>query len=321
MRKEGKQLNRNTRDTITTLAGYHYSRFQSLKFFNSDRVFFINSDYTIAGNNAASLLKIKKEGSAIDSFGFEMETECTTVIDNDVYTNLLNMLFERYFPADFWRMERDGSLGGRSNAECITQTFSKAWCRNNYKNFKSLWESFSMLGITTQNSNCGMHVNVGLPNFGATYEKQEVAIRKLYYIINKYYELFKVALNRKTSSTTYCGQCRDWQEIKTKDISYMPNDHYVCMNYSHIREGRIEIRLVGGQKNFPCFRNTMETVFHLVDRVKTISWSDCDDITKVFAGCNSYVFDRLNTNCFNAGVITSAELEAIKPTIKEVRYI
>ena len=174
-----------------------------------------------------------------------------------------------------------------------------------------------------QNANCGMHVNIDLANFGQDRETQLECARKLYYVINKHYSFFKVAFNRYTRSTTYCGQCRDRQRIKMADESYlysMPDDHYQCMNYSHIRTGRLEIRLVGGQKNFATFRNTMETIFHLLSAVQKLSWSDLDDLSKVFKGCNSYVFDRL-TKCRNEMVMTDDDIEKIRPTVKEVSYI
>lgn len=305
-------MDANQRQEIKRLSGYHGSRFQSLKFFNSDRVFELNSDYTIKEGKG-----VMKTGATIKAYGFEMETECSTVCNSDVYTNLIGMVFDRLFPADMWRMERDGSLGGRSQAECITQTMSKAFIRNNYKNFKSMWdEFFPAFGITTQNSSCGMHVNVSLACLGSNETQQKESARKLYYLVNRHYDAFKVLFNRR-NSTTYCAPCSDWRNIRGNSLEFMPNSHGVCMNYSHIPEGRIEIRLVGGQKNFACFRNTMETVFFLVDNIKNIAWNRLDDIYDVFKGCNSYVYDRLGKAC-TEGVLDREKLEEIvKPTVEE----
>ena len=65
----------------------------------------------------------------------------------------------------------------------------------------------------------------------------------------------------------------------------------------------------------------METVFHLIDRVNKLSWRDLDDVEKLFTGCNNYVFDRLSSNCLNAGVITSDIVNAIRPTVKQERFL
>ena len=67
----------------------------------------------------------------------------------------------------------------------------------------------------------------------------------------------------------------------------------MCMNYSHFQTGRIEIRLVGGQEDYYTFRNTMETIFFLTERVKHASWDDLDNMVKFFSGCNQYVYKRL----------------------------
>jgi hypothetical protein len=175
---------------------------------------------------------------------------------------------------------------------------------------------FPAFGITADSARvpCGMHVNVSNALFGKTRDEQVEAIRKLYYIINKHYGLFKKAFYR-AGSTTYCGQM-NYTAARTLDLEYQPNDHGLCMNLSHFRAGRIEIRLVGGQKNFYCFRNTMETVFHLIKRVRTISWAQCDNIAEIFRGCNQYVLKRLRTECELAPEV----LQAIESNIKLANF-
>ncbi len=284
--------------TIKEVHGYHHSSFESLKFFNSDRVINITSDYKVSENNTASTLRIAKVGSDIQSYGNEIELTCSTINDSTVLANILDLVYTRCFPSDFIRMEHDGSLYSStslSSAECVTQTYSKAWMRNNYAGFQAMFEYFSQFGITPGDTCCGMHVNIGLANFGKTKEAQDVAIRKFWYLVANNYSLMKV-LVRREEETTYCGNVdiRNKEDVKAMDLNSMSSSHYYCMNYSHYREGRIEFRLVGGQKNFKAFRNTMEVVFWLVDVSKRLSWSDLDDLVKVFSGCNQYVLDRLS---------------------------
>ena len=113
----------------------------------------------------------------------------------------------------------------------------------------------------------------------------------------------------------------DLAYCKSMDLDCHFSNHGVSFNLGHWNSGRIEIRLVGGQKDYPCFRNTMESVFHLCDAVKTLSWADCDDLTKIFNGCNQYVYDRLKSYCRRAGAISDADLEAIRATVKRVELI
>lgn len=317
MRREARNY---VSPVIAQIEGYHGGNFKSLKVFNSDRVINLNDNYTVSDNNTASTLKLVKAGQHMNVFGIELETVSPIAdISKNVLTNVLKMVFEKAgFPDDLFKVESDCTV----SAECITQTFTKAWMRNNYRCFKAMYEAFGKLQITTNNEACGMHVNIDLANFGGTYEEQIENVRKLGYLINKHYDFFKIAFNR-LGSTRWCPKMEDRKDYwKNTAIGYFPTDHSeCCINMGHIRQSRVEIRLVGGQKNFPCFRNTMETVFHIIDRIKKLSWNDCDDLTKVFKGCNSYVFDRISTNCLRMETITASEIEKIRPTVKEVEYI
>ena len=108
----------------------------------------------------------------------------------------------------------------------------------------------------------------------------------------------------------------DMDYCRSMDLANVRGGHGVSFNLDHWRTGRVELRLVGGQKNFPCFRNTMESVFWMVDAVKRLSWADCNDPIKIFSGCNQYVFDRLKSYCRDSGALTTAQIEAIRPTVK-----
>ena len=198
---------------------------------------------------------------------------------------------------------------------------TREFIRNNYRNFKIMWDDyFSALGISAFNSgNCGMHVNVSLGCFGDAKTTQDLAIRKLYYIINKHYRVMARMLYRNLARTTYCRQM-DASQAKTMDLEHMSGSHGNCLNYSHYNVGRIEIRLVGGQKNYASFRNTMETVFFLVDRVKTLSWKDCDSLEEIFRGCNNYVVDRAQM-CVNESVLDDETFRAIKANSVYTEYL
>lgn len=313
MRKESQK--RNANPNIKTVAFYHRSHFESLKFFNSDRAVNITDDYKVSEDNTASTLKIMRAGSPIQSYGHEMELVCDTVLDDTVLANLLDMVFKACFPDDLFRMEQDGSLGGHSSAECITQTYSKGWMRNNYKNFHTMYTYFANFGINPGHESCGQHVNIGLTNFGKTKDAQDEAIRKFWYLLANNYNLFYYAVRRDGHSTTYAGRLGEISkdQAKSMDLTRMSASHGYCLNYSHYTEGRIEFRLVGGQPNFLAFINTMETVFHLVDAVKRISWNDLDDMSKVFKGCNQFVLNRLS-RCVEKGAMDVTTYNKIKAT-------
>lgn len=307
---------------IKTLSSYHGSRFESLKGFNSDRVIKLNPDYTVSSDNTASTLSIAKAGTRFKGFGLEWENVSTIApnVGTTIYVNLLQLMMDKAgFPADFWRMESDCTV----SAECITQTFTKSWLRNNYKCWKALYTLCESFKVTTNSNRCGMHVNVDVSNFGGDKETQQKNIRKLSYLINRHYDFFCIALHRDITNTGYCGQMSTSKDYwKSFNFETATNDHYVSMNLSHVaRQNRVEIRLVGGQKDYFGFRNTMEMIFHIIERVGKCSWDDLDDLEKVFKGCNSYVYKRLSTDCLNAGVIRQETVEKIFPTIKEVNYL
>lgn len=106
----------------------------------------------------------------------------------------------------------------------------------------------------------------------------------------------------------------------TMDLEYMSGDHSNGFNGGHYDEGNIELRIPGGQKDYPCFRNTMESIFHLIEASKILSRKDCDDVVKIFSGCNQHVFDRLSTYCRERGTITMDQLVAINATVKTVDF-
>ena len=291
------------------LGNYAYQGFRQNKYFTSDR--FIPLD---AGFN-------RPDGKPLKGFGLEIETECRGLSNRTVYAEVLNNIIFAHFPADLFKLQHDGSLGGDVSAECITQVMTKEFIRNNYASFKLMYDTyFPAFQISCSASgNCGMHCNISNAIFGRTKEAQDLAIRKLLYLVNHNFSFFCALTNRSLNHTHYCSRMTAYTSMnacKTADLTSFCSNHGICFNLGHYTEGRIELRLVGGQSTFGCFRNTMESLFHVIEAVKTLSWNDLDHIEKVFAGCNQYVFDRLNTLCKRAGTITDTELNAIRATVK-----
>ena len=289
------------------LNGYHGGSFRTLRLYTSDR--YIECIIDDNGNLVErKTMKIKK------GFGLEIETENFAISNSDVLIKVYKNMVFNMFHEDLFKYERDGSLCSGLGCECITQVMTKEFIRNNYAKWKELFNRFEMVKTSaTQSGNCGMHVNISNSAFGRTKEVQYEALRKLYYIINnKFYKLMARCFNRDLSHCGYCRQTsynpldkNQWERYILQDTS-----HGNSMNYSHIKEGRVEIRLVGGQNNYNCFRNTMEVVFHLVERVQTIAKKDLDNIVEIFKGCNKYVYSRLE-RCKNEGYLSEADYNKI----------
>lgn len=307
MRKEAQK--RNTVE-IATVQNYHNGNyhsesyitegFQSLKYFASDRPEKLTANFE------------RHNGLPLEGFGYEIETECWGIKRITAFAEVLKKIIFPLFPADLFKMQHDGSLGTDNaiGVECITQVMRKSFIRNHYKDFHSMYnEYFPAFGISaTRSGNCGMHINISNACFGDTREKQIEAIRKLHYFINKNFEFACKLVKRDPAKTGYCGRM-NYSNAQTMHIG--GGDHYHCLNYSHFQTGRVELRLVGGQKDYYEFRNTSETVFFLVNRVKTIKWEELEDMTKVFKGCNQYVYKRLE----DCG-LTYEALHTIKENIK-----
>lgn len=335
MRKEAREQNRVQ---VTGVQGYHqrsdysngreayaFQGFSGNWYFNSDRKIKLDENFRRA------------DGQPLQGFGLEIETECRGTMRQAMLAECLTKVVFPYFKfgADMFKLQEDGSLGGDSSAEIITQIMTKSRIRNDYASYKTMFNDyFPAFGISADsfNTSCGMHVNVSNALFGKTEDMQIEAIRKLYYIVNKHYDVMVRAFYRCPSRTGWSGRMTrehmcavgvpagqaeefDYNNSRNWDIDRAPASHRCCMNLSHFRAGRIEIRLVGGQKDYYTFRNTMETVFHLVERVRSISWDDCDDIAAVFKGCNQYVYKRLSTEC--RGLIGPDALAIIRANVKE----
>lgn len=313
MRKEAKQIKTAK---LYSVQGYHqggyghgeqyaFLGFVGNWYFNSDRKIELDEHYQ------------RKDGQPMQGYGLEIETECFGVTSDDalaaVYSEIIFPTFK--FGAQMFKMQRDATLNGTSNAEVITQVMTKLRIRNDYTAYKLMFNHwFKVFGIRSDcyanGCGCGMHVNVSNGVFGKTEKAREEAIRKLYYIINKHYTLACKLFYRNPAKTHWCAQM-DYSVAKTMNLHNMPASHGNCFNGSHYDAGRIELRIVGGQKDYGCFRNTMESVFFLCERVQQLSWTDCDDVTKIFQGCNQYVFDRLESRCG----LSASVLDAIRETV------
>lgn len=310
---------RNENETIerADLQGYHGARtmensrinyafrgFKANKYFTSDRTIACDENFN------------RTDGKPLKGYGLEIETDFILSTQRNsqaqaILANIMSTAVFPTFPADLFKQQQDCTITG---TECITQVMTKEFIRNNYKNFKTMYNDlFPMFGISCDGGGCGMHVNVSVGLLGTTAKIQEESCRKLFYILNKHYAFFKAGLYR-TGSTQWCGQM-NYQNAKTMNVHCMSDSHGNCFNGSHFDEGRVEIRLVGGQKNYACFRNTMEMIFHVVGKLKSLSWKQCDDLVAIFSGCNQYVFDRINTKCKNAGTISQESVSQIEATV------
>lgn len=309
MRKESRE---QRTVNIAQVAGYHHGNNQYEKHlvFASDRP-----------NEADATYHLLKDNSLPAMIGIELETECWGITNSTIYANLLRDVVFKVFPANLWKIESDITLnGGDVGAECITQPMTKAFIRNHYRDFRAMYEYFRSFGIDpARTGDCGQHAHISLTCFGRTKAAQDEAIRKLYYIVNRHYDLVCALLYRRADRQSWCGRM-DYTEAWTMNLNDMDGSHSNGCNYSHYSNGNIELRIPGGQKDYPCFRNTMESIFHLIEASKNISRKDCDDITKIFAGCNQHVFDRLRSYCYERGTISAEQLDTIRETVKTVDF-
>ena len=311
MRKNAKT--ENDRINSNNLQGYHAGGYgENYAFEGFGENLYFTSDRTIKCNNRFQRLDCKPmKGFGLEiETGFILSTQRNSQAQN-ILANIMATAVFGVFPKHLFKQQTDCTITG---TECITQVMTKEFIRNNYRNFKTMYNDlFPMFGIKCDDGHCGMHVNVSVGLLGTTEKIQAESCRKLYYIINKYYDFFKAAFAR-VGSTAYCRQMA-YANAKNLNVHCMDGSHGNCFNGSHFDAGRIEIRLVGGQKNFACFRNTMEVIFHIVGAVKSLSWKQCDDLTAIFTGCNQYVYNRLETKCYEAGTISLEQLDAIKATV------
>lgn len=336
MRKNAVNESRNI--TLHTVQQYHGGNWSSdgsyasegfegyedgtIPYFASDRT------HTVTFNGE----KVGKDGSLTSfnplAFGLEIETGCDGIEGNDAYATVLKNVLFPIFPKGFFKLQRDGSLRGNSQAEMITGLVTKEAIRNNYPNFKKMFNEFFPLFKVGADSahGCGMHINISKGLLGKSEESQKETAKKLIYFVNCNYDFCCALFNRDPEETYYCGRMYysdNFAEIDAEfDYLTSRNDHGKCFNVSHWNEGsgRLEIRLPGGQQKFGTFRNTMETMFFLIPRLIKLNRKDLNDLVKVFSGCNKYVFDRLNTKCKATGRITETQLEAIRQTVTDEEY-
>jgi len=331
VRKESRNMQQAN---LANIQGYHQGGtwsdresyvsqgFNGLYYLNSDRKIKLDDDYRRA------------DGQPLQGFGLEIETECHGTRNTAVLAEVFqNIIFPKFKFGDVqFKMQEDGSLGGDSSVEVISQVMTKSRIRNDYAAYKLMFDTyFQSFGITAdaRHTSCGMHVNVSNACFGKTEAQQRENVMKLHYMLNKHFSVLSSALYRPLDKTYWCDRMDkdtmegyqidsrtaekyDYRNARNvTDLSDAPKSHHCCLNMSHFRAGRVEIRLVGGQRDYYCFRNTMETVFFLCDRVRSLKWEELDDIKTIFRGCNQYVMKRL-PDCG----LDAETLEAIRATVK-----
>lgn len=262
----------------------------------------------------------RADGKPMKGYGLEVET-VSTITRQTVLAEVYDKIIFPIFPKYLWKMQNDCSLGGRSNAECITQVMTMECIRNNYSAFKAMYNDyFPAFGIKANDSSCGMHVNISRACFGSDEETQEHAMKNLLYFVNAHFDLACALTMRDRAHTRYCMPSTrlDKAFIRDNDLETLARyscGHGCACNLAHVNEdgtARFELRVVGGQPTYGAFRNTMETIFWLVKVCKKLTLDDMDDLVKVFRGCNQYVLDRLATMCR----IEHAELRQIHDAVK-----
>lgn len=302
MRKEAK-VERNA--NITACNSYHGTRIAGelqansfeggAKYFASDRA--------------------KKLSDIINAKGYGIEWELTSALTHDgtVLATILNSEFKAHMPENFFKFERDCTV----DIECVSQIGTKAFWRNHYAGMKAIYKYMKAIKTypNAGEQNCGMHVNISIANFGKDDATQRANIMKLHNWINSSPSAFKFAcemVHRDTNNTYWCGR------MNPNELNACGSHNY-CMNYSHMNEGRasrVEIRLVGAQRTFGNWRNTMEVIFWLVKQSKELSAKDWENPTKLWSGCNQYVFDRLQ-DCMR----DVATLDAIRRNVKREELV
>lgn len=258
----------------------------------------------------------------MEGYALEIETVNDSIDRQSVHDAVIRTMALNVFEPDMFKLQHDGSLGGKTSGECITQVMSREYIRNNYARFKRFWdESLPAIGSTADHITCGMHTNISMACFGETQNAQVEAIKKLTYFVNANYRLMCILMKRNPSRTGYASYMDDWTNLDfvrghNGEPDWSNTGHNVSCNWAHIYESpataRFELRLPGGQANYITFRNTMEVIFHLVQAVKSLSWSAMQSVEKVFAKCNKYVLQRLHDA---VGLeLTTDQYETIKAT-------
>ena len=186
-RKE-KQIN------IETIHGYHRGDYEKTGIFVSDRMTETGPDYRLP------------DGGWAPVYGIEMETQNWGINNREVYATIIKKVCFSVFPANLWKCEDDCSIRRNADtaAECITQPMTKAFIRNHYQSFKAMFDTFPLIGTdNARTGDCGQHVHINITCFGRSKKVQDEAIRKLYYIVNKHYNLMLALLYRPAERQGY----------------------------------------------------------------------------------------------------------------------
>lgn len=177
MRKDAKAPKTTTLNRVqgyheggfTSQTNYAFLGFTSNKYFTGDRFIKLDQHFN------------RPDGKPLKGFGLEIETECRGLNNATVYAEVLSNIIFKHFPDDLFKLQHDGSLGGDTSAECITQVMTREFIRNHYQSFRLMYDTyFPAFGISCSRSgNCGMHVNISNGCFGRSQSAQEKGFMNL----------------------------------------------------------------------------------------------------------------------------------------------
>lgn len=327
MRKDSK---RRQNVNMVYVQGYHsnncsYGDNQGYAFQGFPETLYFNSDRAIRTRVENGVL-VRVDNAPLAGYGTETEVECNSISNTSVLAEVFDkVIFPNFkFGKKMFKMQEDGSLGGDTSVEVISQVMTKGRIRNDYAAYHTMYDKyFQCLGLSSdaRYTNCGMHINISNGVFGNTEADIVEGIRKFYYVINRHYRFMCRLFYRPADKTYWCGQMTEehlshqyWDDALARHYRYenarnidlkgdVPTSHNNCVNLSHYKAGRIELRLPGGQDSYIRFRNTMECAFFLTENIRKVEWDDLDDLVKVFSGCNNYVVKRLR-DCIGIGGYT-----------------
>lgn len=240
--------------------------------------------------------------------GIELEVDKLDKCDE---SDLLDEIEEVFGDEVYY--EQDGSLC--EGFEIITQPHT---IEEFYKmNWNKVLESIKSYGYRSHDmGTCGLHVHISRDMFGSTKEKQSVALSKLVYFYDKYYNDIKKVSRRRDEQWCHKYNVETRKQAEKVVENNRHNDRYHAVNLTNYET--IEFRIMRGTLNQKSFWASIDFVLTLAKNARKINWKNVDDVSQWLAGMKEETYDYIKSRHAFEDYLTGQSTNSEESYIEEV---
>lgn len=178
-------------------------------------------------------------------------------------------------------IKTDGSLN--EGMELVSHPMTMAYHLQVMPWFSILQETVSMGYTSHMAETCGLHVHINRSSFGESHEEQEIAVAKILYMVEHYWQELLVFSRRTEAQLRKWAARYQWKEHPKDVLHYAKNSgngRYSCVNL--LNTATVEWRMCRGTLKYKTFVATLQMIdeicrvatFMSEEAIEHLCWRD-----------------------------------------------